>query len=189
MKKWIIVLFSVLLVIGLGLFLTNTKEPLPLTTLPLDTDTIGRTLEQLDLSYSLKEDTKMPHPDRSRISLYNHDNENFFVYGITSGVKNNERLVLVTLVPHNAPTALSEEDWKDSILLATMLYGGFESKTYIYDSFISEYTQGDSNWQLHVDGTTCEIEFRQPISGDPQSYLTTIAITSDMNTFFPKRNK
>ncbi|MEG1313403.1 MAG: hypothetical protein RSD40_03725, partial [Bacilli bacterium] len=88
------------------------------------------------------------------------------------------------------------------IVLATLLYGDFDSTHQVYNQFTKEYDKKNtvkeprerimggtlgheemSKWENEINGVNCVVILNKPYRSMPQEYLGLIRITSDVDTF------
>jgi hypothetical protein len=83
--------------------------------------------------------------------------------------------------------SLPEDEWERIIVFATLLYGGFESKHQVYDSFTNDYDtkntvtvprvkiEGEvSTWQSEINGIYCLVRIDRSNFNLSQSHLNTV---------------
>lgn len=165
---------------------------------PLEADMIAAALEEVELSWTIVEEELLME---GRIVYTLHDEVGSLVAFILTSIHNERRLLDASFMPYSDnPTitrALSEEEWEKAILFATLLYGGFDSKYKVYNSFTNDFdtkntdtvspvrTEGKdrrivmnnmkiSTWKDEINGINCTVKIEQPNINLPQGYLNTV---------------
>lgn len=164
---------------------------------PLDIDMIAAALEEAELPWTIVEDELLME---GRIAYTLHDEAGSLVAFILTSIHNERRLLDASFMPYSDnPTitkALPEEEWKKAIAFATLLYGGFDSKYQVYDSFANDIdtkntdtgsrVQEDgqkrivmdnveiSTWKDEINGINCTVKIEQPNIDLPERYLNTV---------------
>lgn len=142
-RKWILIvaLAGILVLTGCSANTERLAEP----TFPLAQSDIQAVLDELSLPWIIiQEGTRHSFYDQeaTMFSLrdiekkLNEESENTILYaGISSGIERGSRELDVSLAAGSfglAEKPFAWEDWKQEIILATILYGGFESREEVY---------------------------------------------------------
>lgn len=205
MKRFLNVIL--VFILGSSILYGCAKESLPVPEYPLDADAIEEALEEWDVSLTIQEDAHVREirPGQSMYGLSSAENSNFMVAGVSSGEKDGERALFISFPTFYSPNSIPAEACENIIVFATRLFGGFESTHQVYNRFIREYdkvntekieyevsvrssipmSEGASHWESNVNGTICQIRLVQPTLSEQQEYLSSIALISDWDTFYP----
>ena len=206
MKRFLNVILAFSL--GSSILYGCIKESLPVPEYPLDAHAIEEALEEWGLSCIVQEDNlaREMSTELSQYGLYSTENSEFVIVGISSSQKDGERALYLSFTRSYSPGAIPMEECENAIIFATRLFGGFESTHQVYERFIREYdkvntekleyevsvrssipmSEGESHWKSNIDGTICQIRLERPTLSEPQEYLSSIALISDWDTFYPE---
>lgn len=176
-----------LLLLGITLVLTGCKtaeEKPPEPQFPLGESAIQEVLDELSLPWVIiEEDTRniFGNYEASQYSLrdpekkLNDTSESTILYaGILSGTARGERELNVTLIAGSfglAEKPFAWKDWKQEIIMATMLYGGFEHREEVYNALSRlDVPEDDSGFEEGVSFSNgyCVVTKgkSRPVSGD-----------------------
>lgn len=192
-------LFSLLvIIISLSAVYGCKKQVLPMHEYPLDIDMISAALEEAELPWAIVGDELLME---GRIVYTLHDEAGSLVAFILTSIHNERRFLDASFMPYSDnPTitrALPEAEWEKAIAFATLLYGGFDSKYQVYNSFTNDFdtkntdtvspvrTEGKdrrivmnnmkiSTWKDEINGINCTVKIEQPNINLPQGYLNTV---------------
>ena len=144
--KRLIYVFLAVCVLGVLFSLTGPKKDERFqTTFPLEEEVITATLEKVGLPGVISESETdsyrkghIQYVVRSPTETYDGtDNSAFFAY-ISSAKDKGER-VLYTIFDQSVDSEqIVWEDWKQQIVFATLLYGGFENEEEVYQAFLEK---------------------------------------------------
>jgi len=167
MKKYLCLF---VFIICLSLAYGCEKHTLPMPVYPLDTATVDAALKEAELSWIIEKEELL---SEGRILHTLHDIDGNLIAFVLSGIHNDWRLLDASFMPYSDnPTitrSLPEEEWKRVITFTTLLYGGFESKHQVYDSFTNDYDTKNtvtvprvkiegaevSTWQSEINSIYC----------------------------------
>lgn len=191
MKK--IVILIVISMVSLVSLCACKRQTMTSPEYPLTVEAVEEALQEQGLSYTLQEDEQVReiNPDQSLIVLYG-DEKNKFAIGISSGRKDEERVLFLSFPDSGYTNAITLEECEDVIGLAARLYGGFEDHNQVYDSFIRNYDVENggqelvSYWNYDIHGVECQIRTERSEPDSPGVYVRTIIITNDLDLFFPE---
>ena len=144
--KRLMYVFLAVCVLGLLFSLPDRKKDERFqTTFPLEEEVITATLEKVGLPGVISESETdsyrkghIQYVVRSPTETYDGtDNSAFFAY-ISSAKDKGER-VLYTIFDQSVDSEqIVWEDWKQQIVFATLLYGGFENEEEVYQAFLEK---------------------------------------------------
>lgn len=194
MKRYLRSLF--ILIVSLCAIYGCEKQSLPMPDYPLDATTITVALKEAELSWSITEEETW---SEGRTVYTINDKDGNLVVFLLSGTQNKRRLLDVSFMPYSDNPSITrsipEEEWEKAIVFATLLYGGFEGKHQVYDSFINDYDTEDivasqqekierhkktmdngevHIWESKINDIYCIVRIEQPNINLPQKYLNTI---------------
>lgn len=132
---------------------------------PLDEDTVKETLDELGLNWVIsEEETSVISKENAEGIMYTlrdpekmldeESKDNIFYAGISSGFYKGKRQL--SMVFDSKSHSLDKkpfawEDWKEEIILSTILYGGFEDKEEVYHALSElEIPSGDNVLKMGV---------------------------------------
>lgn len=165
MRKKIMPVMLLLCILILTSCKADSSTPSPEPKFPLEESTITAALNELSLDWAISVDeTQMTRDANRETVLYslrdpekklNEESEYTILYaGISSGFVDGKRCLSVTLNPsaldlNEKPFAW--EDWKKEIILATILYGGYEEKEEVYEALSRiDVPEGEEGYQCGV---------------------------------------
>lgn len=149
--KRLIYVFLAVCVLGVLFSLTGSKKDERFqTTFPLEEEVVTATLEKVGLpgiiSESETESYRRGHIQyvvRSPTETYDGTNNRLFFAYISSANYEGER-VLYTIFDESVDSEqIVWEDWKQQIVFATLLYGGFENEEEVYQAFLEKEVPKD----------------------------------------------
>ena len=177
-------IFVFLAVGGLGMLCFVSiykKDVLPQPTFPLDEEVIIVALEKSGLpgilseseTTSLAEGQRM-HIVRSPTITYSdtisteeanaNPSTKLLIAGISSVTIEGERVLITVFDQIDVSEQMSWEDWKQQIVFATLLYGGFEDEEQVYQAFAGkELPYGENafrRWDAQLPGGYCTVTYR-----------------------------
>jgi len=179
--KRLIFVFLAVGVLGLLCFVfIFKKDVLPQPAFPLDEEVIIAALEKSGLpgilseseTTSLAEGRKM-HIVRSPMITYSDTisteeasvdpSTRLLIAGITSVTIEGERVLITVFDQIDVSDQMSWEDWKQQIIFATLLYGGFEDEEQVYQAFADkELPYGENvfrRWDAQLLGGYCTVTY------------------------------
>lgn len=180
--KRLIYVFLAAGVLGMLCFVSfYKKDALPQPAFPLDEEVISAALEKSGLpgilseseTTSLAEGRRM-HVVRSPIITYSdtisteeayaNPSTRLLIAGISSGTIEGERVLIIVFDQIDVPDQMSWEDWKQQIVFAALLYGGFEDEEQVYRAFAGkELPYGENafqRWDAQLPGGYCTVTYR-----------------------------
>lgn len=180
MKRLIFVVLAVG-VFGMICFVSiYKKDVLPQPTFPLDEEVINVALEKSGLPGMLSEsettswaDGQRMHIVRSPTITYSdtisteeasvNPSARLLIAGITSVTIEGERVLIAVFDQIDVSDQMSWEDWKQQIVFATLLYGGFEDEEQVYQAFAGkELPYGENafqRWDAQLLGGYCTVTY------------------------------
>ena len=134
MKRFIcIICITVLLLTG-----CQTKKALPRPDYPLKEEALNTAIEETGLSWSITSTDTYSEGDNSRTSYgfsRPESSSNFQTAFISSALYRQKRMLTMSvMINSDAASQQSWETWKDWIILATRLYGGFIEVEELYNA-------------------------------------------------------
>lgn len=142
------------------------KQSLPVPQHPIDLETISEALDEIEVSCKIEEmgteDGIPEEQDEFKIAGYalRKNDSNDLYASVTSFIEDGERGFTMVLLSFDEDPELSDEECKKAIVFATILLGGFEDESQIYD----EYNQNNrlerkEEWEGTVNNMDCAIRF------------------------------
>lgn len=139
------------------------------TAFPLDEETVTRTLREAGLPGVISEsETSSRSKDhthyviRSETECYENAENKRFIADISSANYHGER-ALATIFAQEVPSnQMVWEDWKQQILFAARLYGGFENEEDVYQAFLGkELPEGKTSfaWDVQLSQGYCRVSY------------------------------
>lgn len=181
MKRLISVFFTFAILGMLCFFSIRKKDVLPKITFPLEEETIITALEKSGLpgilseseTYSLAEGQRV-HAVRSPTITYsdtvsteeaNADpSTRLLIASISSAAIEGERVLFTVFDQIDVSDPISWEDWKQQLVFAALLYGGFEDDEEVYRAFADkEIPYGEDafgRWDAQLPGGYCMVTYR-----------------------------
>ncbi len=188
------------------------NKPLPIPEYPLATELIQAEMDKWKDGYAVREEN-WPAVEGAEIKhhiIAKPDDDRFFLVGINSILKGDDRALFCTFIPNDNEHATNGNDIKLAILFATRLYGGFSNQYAILQRFEEEYPaqntivselRGDTTtatgqrpiktyttWETKIENIDVRIMLAQFGSGEPSENLTYIMIAPNIQEFL-KPNK
>ncbi len=151
-------------------FLTGCKKEKQFkTTFPLEQDVITATLEQVGLPGVISESETTSKAEghthyvlRSPSETYDGTDNKVFLADISSANQEGER-VLYTIFDQSVDSnQIAWEDWKQQIVFATLLYGGFENEEAVFQAFLEkELPDGKTSfmWDAQLPEGYCTVSY------------------------------
>ena len=208
MKKTLIRIFIAsvcLCVLCVGILYFNKGQALSIPKYPLSKDSIANVLSEIGVFYEIEEDDLVAQYKQGQAlhNLYADNNTTLFSAGISSIKQGDERALFISFPPFYSANTVSIEECEESIVLATVLFGGFKNEHQVFDAFIKEYgktntksvnyessgsslspaKEKDSCWEREIGKITCRIIVEQPTLDEPSEYIRVIMFASDRDTF------
>lgn len=149
--KRLIYVFLAVCVLGVLFSLTDRKKDERFqTTFPLEEEVVTATLEKTGLPGIISESETdsyrkghIQYVVRSPTETYDGTNNSLFFAYISSANYEGER-VLYTIFDESVDSEqIVWEDWKQQIVFATLLYGGFENEEEVYQAFLEKEVPKD----------------------------------------------
>ncbi len=169
--KRLIYLFLAVCVLGILLYsLTDCKKDERFqTAFPLEKEVITATLEKSGLPGIISESETTSYTEghilyvvRSPTETYDGTSNSVFLAGISSMNYEGERMLSTTFDQRVVSDQIEWEDWKQQIVFATLLYGGFENEEDVYRAFLEkELPDGKTSfgWDAHLSGGYCTVSY------------------------------
>ena len=157
------------------------KDVLPQPAFPLDDEVIIVALEQSGLPGILSESETTSWADGQRMHIvrsptitysdtvsteeaYANPSTRLLTAGISSATVEGERVLITVFDQIDVSDQMSWEDWKQQIVFATLLYGGFEDEEQVYQAFAGkELPYGENafqRWDVQLPGGYCTVTYR-----------------------------
>jgi hypothetical protein len=175
------------------------RQIMPVPDYPLDETAIAAVLQEVGLNWEI---TKLDEAPHEWITFHTFDKDGAFIAHLVSNTKDGGRFVHLALSKsHNNEYSLPEEEWERAIVLATLLYSGFESSHQIYHYFKNEFDTENTLrapleqkstttfpfderaiWQKIVNGVYCQVVVSRA-AGMQEEYLYDVILISDLATF------
>ena len=181
MKRLIFVVLAVG-VFGMICFVSiYKKDVLPQPTFPLDEEVINVALEKSGLPGMLSESETTSWAEGQKMHIvrspmityadtisteeaYANPSTRLLIAGISSVTIGGERVLIAVFDQIDVSDQMSWEDWKQQIVFATLLYGGFEDEEQVYQAFAGkELPYGENafqRWDAQLPGGYCTVTFR-----------------------------
>lgn len=181
MKRLIFVFLAVGVLCMLYFVSIFKKDVLPQPTFPLDEEVIIGALEKSGLPGILSEsetsslaEGQRVHVVRSPMITYSdtisteeasvNPSTRLLIAAITSATIEGERVLITTFDQIDVSDQMSWEDWKQQIVFATLLYGGFEDEEQVYQAFANkELPYGENafrRWDVQFPEGYCTVRYR-----------------------------
>ncbi|WP_312611779.1 hypothetical protein [Oscillibacter sp.] len=150
MKRFIYVFLAVC-VLGVLFSLTGSKKDERFqTTFPLEEEVVTATLEKTGLPGIISESETdsyrkghIQYVVRSPTETYDGTNNSLFFAYISSANYEGERMLFTLFDQSVDSEQIVWEDWKQQIVFATLLYGGFENEEEVYQAFLEKEVPKD----------------------------------------------
>ncbi|MBS6396606.1 MAG: hypothetical protein KH452_05590 [Clostridiales bacterium] len=180
LKKWIFV-FPALGVLGmLCVASVRKKDVLPQPDFPLEEEVITAALEKTGLPGLLSEsettfsaEGQRRHVVRSPSVTYSDmitpeesdadPRTRLLVAAVSSTTFGGERVLSTVFDQIDVSDQMAWEDWKQQIVFATLLYGGFEDEEQVYQALVCEefpYGENSFGWEVQLPGGYCTVTCR-----------------------------
>ncbi|MDO4273198.1 MAG: hypothetical protein Q4D16_05990 [Eubacteriales bacterium] len=155
----------------------SAKDVLPQPAFPLEEDVITETLEKAGLpgEISKSETTsftegQMAYVVRDPIETYDGSSNKLFIARINSAVYEGERVLFAAFDQKDVSDQIEWEDWKPQMVLAALLYGGFEDEEEVYQAFLGKeipYTtenpyevyENPFSWEVQLPEGYCTVSY------------------------------
>ena len=168
--KRLIYLFLAVCVLGILCSLAGCKKDARFqTTFPLEKEAITATLEKAGLPGIISESETTSYTEghilyvvRSPTETYDGTSNSVFLAGISSMNYEGERMLSTTFDQRVVSDQIEWEDWKQQIVFATLLYGGFENEEDVYRAFLEkELPDGKTSfgWDAQLSGGYCMVAY------------------------------
>lgn len=149
------------------------KKELPQPDFPLSEKVVNDTLQQVGLPWVISESETYSSHERLVYTLRNPEKLNDFtndplmMAGISSADIEEGRLLLTTFATDSVSKGVDPrtlpftwEDWKQQIIFATLLYGGFGDEEEVYRAFSSNEipeNEGMLRWDAQLQTAYCRV--------------------------------
>lgn len=168
--KRLVYLFLAVCVLGMLFSLTGRKKDERFqTTFPLEEEVITATLEKAGLPGIISESETSSYREghihyvvRSPAETYDGTNNSLFLADISSANYEGERMLATTFDQSVVSDQFKWEDWKQQIVFATLLYGGFENEEDVYRAFLEkELPDGKTSfrWDAQLSGDYSTVSY------------------------------
>lgn len=180
--KRLIFIFLAVGALGMLCFVsTYKKDVLTQPTFPLDEEVITVALEKSRLPGILsKSETtssaegQSMHVVRSPTitysdiigaeEAYSNPSTRLLIAAVSSVATGDERVLITVFDQIDVPDQMAWEDWKQQIVFATLLYGGFEDEEQVYQAFAGKELPSGENlferWDAQLPGGYCTVTYR-----------------------------
>ncbi len=163
-------LFLAVCVFGIICSLTGCKKDERFQTVfPLEEEVITATLEKTGLPGIISESETSSNRKghihyvvRSPTETYDGTSNNVVLADISAANYKGERLLLTIFDQSVVSDQIEWEDWKQQIVFATLLYGGFENEEDVYRAFLEKELpdgQTSSEWDAQLTGGYCVVSY------------------------------
>ncbi|WP_312634820.1 hypothetical protein [Oscillibacter sp.] len=169
MKRLIYVFLAVCVLGALFSLIGSKKDERFQTTFPLEEEVITATLEKAGLPGIISESETdsyrkghMHYVVRSPTETYDGTNNSVFLVDISSSNYEGERMLFTIFDQSIDSDQIEWEDWKQQIVFATLLYGGFENEEDVYQAFLEkELPDGKTSfrWDAQLSGGYCRVDY------------------------------
>lgn len=168
--KRMIYLFLAVCVLGTLCSLSGCKKDERFqTNFPLEEEVITATLAKVGLPGIISESETASYREghinyilRSPTETYDGTNNSVLLASISSANYEGERLLLTMFDQPVVSDQIEWEDWKQQIVFATLLYGGFDNEEDVYREFCGkELPDGQTsfNWDAQLSGGYCKVDY------------------------------
>lgn len=161
------------------------KERLPVPEYPLNIESLSVILEECDMSHTIVEEEPISVDgiEGQSFALYEKPEDTFAYAGIATREKGEERSLGCTFITLSMDSDITEEEFKQAIVLATRLFGDFKTETQVYDKFMKNFDPEDGlTWETEIDGIYCRIKFTE-MKDHAMKYVLNVRFTTDIDTF------
>ena len=138
------------------------------TVFPLDAATVNETLTKAGLPGSVREDETYSQQEghvsytiRRAPEHPNEPEDGVFVASVSSVQLTDGRLLYTTFVQHRDSNEFQWSDWKQQIVSATMLYGGFADEEAVYQALTEQGvpSDGENQWEVELPEGYCRVSY------------------------------
>lgn len=180
MRKLVIIIISLSAVLSVSC--GCSKQSLPISDYPLSADTVEAAVEKVGFSWTISREDSWA--ENHTVYELDNDDEKLIAFISNAGEDDKRFFSLVSFSSWGGSSdimvPLLEEEWEKAIVLATILYGGFEDENQVYENFKDTYGEstltyktieddfsGNSPertiiiWDNEVEGINCSISFSQ----------------------------
>lgn len=164
--NWVFVFLSAL---GILCMLTGCQKSRAFQTVfPLDAAAVNETLAKAGLPGSVSEDETYSQQEghvsytiRRAPERPDEPENGVFVASASSAQLADGRLLYTAFVQHMASDRFQWADWKQQIVFAAMLYGGFIDEEAVYQALSeqSDPADGGSQWEVELPEGYCRVSY------------------------------
>lgn len=178
MKRLTYILLAVGL-LGVLCFITICKrDVLPQPVFPLEEEAVIAALEKTGLPGKISEsettsgERRIQYVVRSQTETYSdsicpeeayaNPYSRVLIASIFSGIIEDERMLSIMFDQKDIPEQFAWENWKQQIVLATLLYGGFKNEDEIYQTILEKAPPAGEDsfeWSAQLSGGYCWVHY------------------------------
>ena len=138
------------------------------TVFPLDAATVNETLTKAGLPGSVREDETYSQQEghvsytiRRAPDFPDEPEDGVFVASVSSVQLTDGRLLYTTFVQHRDSDQFQWADWKQQIVFAAMLYGGFADEEAVYQALSEQGdpADGEYRWEAELPQGCCRVSY------------------------------
>ena len=138
------------------------------TVFPLDAATVNETLTKAGLPGSVREDETYSQQEghvsytiRRAPEHPDEPEDGVFVASVSSVQLTDGRLLYTTFVQHRDSDQFQWADWKQQIVFAAMLYGGFADEEAVYQALSEQGdpADGEYRWEAELPEGCCRVSY------------------------------
>ena len=138
------------------------------TVFPLDAATVNETLTKAGLPGSVREDETYSQQEghvsytiRRAPEHPDEPEDGVFVASVSSVQLTDGRLLYTTFVQHRDSDQFQWADWKQQIVFAAMLYGGFADEEAVYQALSEQGvpSDGENQWEIDLPEGCCRVSY------------------------------
>lgn len=138
------------------------------TVFPLDAATVNETLTKAGLPGSVREDETYSQQEghvgytiRRAPESPDEPEDGVFVASVSSVQLTDGRLLYTTFVQHRDSDQFQWADWKQQIVFAAMLYGGFADEEAVYQALSEQGdpADGEYRWEAELPEGYCRVSY------------------------------
>lgn len=138
------------------------------TVFPLDAATVNETLTKAGLPGSVREDETYSQQEghvsytiRRAPEHPDEPEDGVFVASVSSVQLTDGRLLYTTFVQHRDSDQFQWADWKQQIVFAAMLYGGFADEEAVYQALSEpgDPADGEYRWEAELPEGYCRVSY------------------------------
>ena len=165
-QNWFLVLLSALAIFCI---LTGCQKSREFQTVfPLDAATVNETLTKAGLPGSVREDETYSQQEghvsytiRRAPEHPDEPEDGVFVASVSSVQLTDGRLLYTTFVQHRDSDQFQWADWKQQIVFAAMLYGGFADEEAVYQALSEQGdpADGEYRWEAELPEGCCRVSY------------------------------